>query len=141
MSCEGEEAVNASQGENSAAGAATVEVFQFSGRYVVDLDLLSKSLQCTDTHCKEPLELRMCSKSVMFGLANYLYITCSAWGQVNNCPTSSRVNGTSGPISVNVKAAVGMVHAGMGPADVNSFLSSLNLPAVHHSGNPKTPRK
>ena len=75
----------------------------------------------------------MCSKSVKFGLANYLYITCSACGQVSQCPTSSRVNGTSGPFSVNVNAAVGVVHAGLGPSQVSSFLSSLILPTVHHS--------
>ena len=45
------------------------------------------------------------------------------------------------PFSVNVKAAVGMVHAGMGPADVNSFLSSLNLPTVHHSSLKNLERK
>ena len=101
--------------ESCAAGSAAGEDFKFSGRYVVDLDLLSKSLQCTNTHCKEPLELRMCTKSVKFGLANYLYITCSACGQENQCPTSSTLNGTSGPFAVNVKAAVGMVHAGLSP--------------------------
>ena len=37
-------AVDAHQGENNAAGAV-VEEFQFSRRYAVDLDLLSKSLQ------------------------------------------------------------------------------------------------
>ena len=47
--CEG--AVDAHQGENSASGAV-VEEYQFSRRYAVDLDLLSKSLQWTKTHCK-----------------------------------------------------------------------------------------
>ena len=37
-------AVDAHQGENNAAGAV-MEEFQFSRRYAVDLDLLSKSLQ------------------------------------------------------------------------------------------------
>ena len=46
-----EDAVDAHQGENSASGAV-VEEFQFSRRYAVDLDLVSKSLQWTNTHCK-----------------------------------------------------------------------------------------
>ena len=46
-----EDAVDAHQGENSASGAV-VEEFQFSRRYAVDLDLVSKSPQWTNTHCK-----------------------------------------------------------------------------------------
>ena len=46
-----EDAVDAHQGENSASGTV-VEEFQFSRRYAVDLDLVSKSLQWTNTHCK-----------------------------------------------------------------------------------------
>ena len=63
-----EDAVDDHQGENSASGAV-VEEFQFSRRYAVDLNLLSKSLQWTNTHCKKLL--KMCTKSVKFGLANY----------------------------------------------------------------------
>ena len=50
-----EDAVDAHQGENSAhkcENSAVVEEFQFSRRYAVDLDLVSKSLQWTNTHCK-----------------------------------------------------------------------------------------
>ena len=46
-----EDAVDDHQGENSAS-SAVVEEFHFSRRYAVDLDLLSKSLQWTNTHCK-----------------------------------------------------------------------------------------
>ena len=46
-----EDAADAHQGENSASGAV-VEEFQFSRRYAVDLDLVSKSFQWTNTHCK-----------------------------------------------------------------------------------------
>ena len=58
-----EDAVDAHQGENSASGAV-VEEFQFSRRYAVDLYLLTKSLQWTNTHCEWPLLLKMCTKSV-----------------------------------------------------------------------------
>ena len=44
-----EDAVDSHEGENSASGAV-VEEFQFSRRYAVDLDLVSKSLQCQDKH-------------------------------------------------------------------------------------------
>ena len=105
-----EDAVDDHQGENSASGAV-VEEFQFSRRSAVDLDLLSKSLPWTNTHCKRPLFLKMCTKSVKFGLANYLYIICSACGLENQCPTSSRLNDTSGRFAVSAIAAEGMVHA------------------------------
>ena len=79
-----EVAVDAHQGENSASGAV-VEEFQFSRRYAVDLDLLTKSLQWTNTHCKWPLLLKMRTKSVKFGLANYqalhLLSTCMRTGK------------------------------------------------------------
>ena len=79
-----------------------------------------------------PLELKMCERAVKFGLANHLNIKCTACGQENQCPTSERVNGSSGAFALNVKATVGMVRAGMRPAHVNSFLTSaVNLPTVH----------
>ena len=87
-------AVDAHQGENNAAGAV-VDEFQFSGRYAVDLDLVSKSLQKNLLVDKDALQraslLKMCTKSVKFGLANFLYIICSACGLENQCPTSSRL--------------------------------------------------
>ena len=43
--------------------------------------------------------------------------------------------GTSKLFAVNARAVVGMVHASMAPADVNSFLSSLTDFAQQQPGN------
>ena len=108
--------------------------FSFLGRYVEVSPVHEHALQRA-SRTEDVIKI----SQVWSGELSVHHLLCS--GQVYQCPTSSRVNGTSGPFSVNVKAAVGMVHAGMGPADVNSFLSSLNLPTVHHSSLKNLERK
>ena len=106
-----EDAVDAHQRENSASGAV-VEEFQFSRRYAVDLDLLTKSLQWTNTHCKWPLLLKMCTKSVKFGLANYLalhHLLCMRTGKPMTYIIKAKWYVRT--VAVIAIAAEGMVHA------------------------------
>ncbi|VDI21511.1 Hypothetical predicted protein [Mytilus galloprovincialis] len=103
------------------------------GRRVVELLHLAENLFCKMCTC--PLQLLDTVGERKYGLGSVLYIPCSSCKACNSVETGKR-NG-KGAFLVNSKAAIGMIHAGIGSTHVNNFLSDLNVPLV----NPSTIKK
>jgi len=89
-------------------------VYKISGRRVVELELLARSLDSGCKTCGEPLKLSNITDETLSGLGSFLYITCCNpdCGEINVCHANKthRVADTwSGrPIfDVNTKVAAG----------------------------------
>nr|XP_034322437.1 uncharacterized protein LOC109617730 [Crassostrea gigas] len=98
------------------------------GRRVVELGVLADGL----AGCKEcglPLQLSHTQGIRDCGLGSFLQVRCrNLWcGHVNVIPTGKR----HGRIwDANTKLATGMIHTGIGPAQINGLLTTLNIPAI-----------
>lgn len=96
--------------------------------YVVELGVLADGL----AGCKEcglPLQLSHTQGIRDCGLGSFLQVRCrNLWcGHVNVIPTGKR----HGRIwDANTKLATGMIHTGIGPAQINGLLTTLNIPAI-----------
>ncbi|XP_077863137.1 uncharacterized protein LOC144345911 [Saccoglossus kowalevskii] len=108
------------------------------GRRVVDLGVLARDLDACK-QCSAPLRLSSCVGDKCYGLGCVLYVRCdnSACLLINRVYTGSRhrqEGKTTGlPVwDINSKLAIGMLHAGIGERQLNNFLSTLNVPGIHH---------
>ncbi|XP_052212333.1 uncharacterized protein LOC127831382 isoform X2 [Dreissena polymorpha] len=99
------------------------------GRRVIELDTLAESLSGCSS-CQVPINLLNTVGSRDFGLACVLDILCCNCGAINNVATG-RKHGRV--YDMNTKLALAMVHAGVGVRQINSILSTLNIPAVNHT--------
>ncbi|XP_052218734.1 uncharacterized protein LOC127836272 [Dreissena polymorpha] len=99
------------------------------GRRVVELDTLAESLSACSS-CQVPIYLLNTVERRDFGLACVLDIPCCNYGAINNV-ASGRKHGRV--YDMNTKLALAMVEAGVGVRQINSILSTLNIPAVNHT--------
>ncbi|XP_053407136.1 uncharacterized protein LOC123525512 [Mercenaria mercenaria] len=82
----------------------------------------------------------------IYGLCSLVKFKCSKCRQETTISTS-RASGetdktlTKSPYSVNLKAAIGMIHAGIGETHMNGFLVTLGIPPIHHKTLKKHERK
>ncbi|XP_056004761.1 uncharacterized protein LOC125659810 isoform X2 [Ostrea edulis] len=100
------------------------------GRTVVELGVLADALKAC-LNCGMPLQLTHAVDIQNYGLSAIIKIPCSntCCQYLNNVPTGKK----HGRVwNANTKLAAAMVHSGLGERQVNSFLSSLNIPAVSH---------
>ncbi|XP_056013520.1 uncharacterized protein LOC130052467 [Ostrea edulis] len=100
------------------------------GRRVVELGVLADALKAC-LNCGMPLQLTHAVDIQTYGLSAIIKIPCSntCCQYLNNVPTGKK----HGRVwDANTKLAAAMVHSGLGERQVNSFLSSLNIPAVSH---------
>ncbi|CAC5392601.1 unnamed protein product [Mytilus coruscus] len=104
-------------------------------RLVTELDTLANQLKsCRE--CTIPLHLHDAKGVRCYGLTGIVYIICKA----SSCQTLNRIKlgkvhfGREkkgvGIFYVNLKAATGMIHAGIGETQLNNFLSSLNVHCI-----------
>ncbi|VDI44533.1 Hypothetical predicted protein [Mytilus galloprovincialis] len=99
------------------------------GRRVIELFELAQNLVCQLCNC--PLNLIDTVSERKYGLGSVLTIPCGSCSACNSVETGKR--NSNGAFVVNSKAAIGMIHAGMGATHVNNFLAGLNVPPVHSS--------
>ncbi|VDI61438.1 Hypothetical predicted protein [Mytilus galloprovincialis] len=99
------------------------------GRRVIELFELAQNLMCQLCNC--PLNLIDTVSERKYGLGSVLTIPCGSCTACNSVETGKR--NSNGAFVVNSKAAIGMIHAGMGATHVNNFLAGLNVPPVHSS--------
>ncbi|XP_076083995.1 uncharacterized protein LOC143054830 [Mytilus galloprovincialis] len=128
---EGPTGVNATDlevGENVELGSSKP---WFQGRRVVELDVLARSMNCEK--CSSWLRLSDIKDEVIYGMASFLYISCpsSACQHISLVPTGKKSNGKG--FDINYKVCLAMINAGMGPSNVNNFLTGCNIPPVDAS--------
>lgn len=105
-----------------------------SGRRIVEPALIAARLKKGCDVCHTPLQWADCVKEKRCGLASVFCVRCKC-GFVNDVASSKShqgpCSGTSSKVSdVNSKAAVGMLNAGIGPAQFNTVVSAMNIPPV-----------
>nr|XP_034320597.1 uncharacterized protein LOC105341150 isoform X2 [Crassostrea gigas] len=94
------------------------------GRRIVELGYLAKQLFC---HlCKTPLHLKDTVRERRYGLGSVLHVQCTNCSAV--CPVETGKRGPTGAFDINTKAALGMIHVGMGPTHLVNFLGQCNIP-------------
>ncbi|XP_033745722.1 uncharacterized protein LOC117331232 [Pecten maximus] len=98
------------------------------GRRVVELELLAQNMFCDV--CNSPLHLSNTLWERRLGLGSTLHIQCTNAVCDAVCQVDTGKRGSSGAFDVNSKAAIGMVHAGIGPSQVNNFLVECNIPPI-----------
>ncbi|XP_071139647.1 uncharacterized protein, partial [Mytilus edulis] len=96
------------------------------GRRIVELDLLAVGMYCCI--CKSPLHLSNTVGEKLFGLSGIIMIRCDLCATVTDVQTGKR--GPTGSYDINTKAALGMIHAGIGPTHLQNFLAECNLPSI-----------
>ncbi|XP_033725164.1 uncharacterized protein LOC117315129 [Pecten maximus] len=77
-----------------------------------------------------PLHLSNTLWERRLGLGSTLHIQCTNAVCDAVCQVDTGKRGSSGAFDVNSKAAIGMVHAGIGPSQVNNFLVECNIPPI-----------
>ena len=92
--------------------SADAEISSNEGRRIVELDVMSKHMNCHA--CGNVLELSNIEEETRYGLASILSITCEC-GVMNSVPTGKSHRSSNSrrglPIyDVNTKAAAGMYH-------------------------------
>ncbi|XP_063408241.1 uncharacterized protein LOC134691604 [Mytilus trossulus] len=96
------------------------------GRRIVELDLLAVGMYCCI--CKYPLHLSNTVGEKLFSLSGIIMIRCDLCATVTDVQTGKR--GPTGSYDINTKAALGMIHAGIGPTHLQNFLAECNLPSI-----------
>ncbi|VDI29330.1 Hypothetical predicted protein [Mytilus galloprovincialis] len=96
------------------------------GRRIVELDLLAVGMYCCI--CKSPLHLSNTVGEKLFGLSGIIMIRCDLCATVTDVQTGKR--GPTGSYDINTKAALGMIHAGIGPTHLQNVLAECNLPSI-----------
>ncbi|XP_034244115.1 uncharacterized protein LOC117646905 [Thrips palmi] len=106
---------------------------QSVGTRFIDLAVLANNLWCKT--CNASLTLKNMEKEIHRGLASILHVRCVTCLDLVQVPTSKliRVPNSSYPLwSVNMKAATGCVDSGVGHEQLNTLITSMNIPAVNH---------
>ena len=120
-----------SEGETSAPGT-DVEEFQFRFRQALQVSPVNQhTLQ--RPHFAEDVHKVYQVWPCRFILSPH-HLLCMQTGKTNALHRQGYY-GTSGLFAVNTTAAMGMVHASMAPADINSFLYSLTDSTPQHPEN------
>ncbi|XP_046408211.1 uncharacterized protein LOC124172766 [Ischnura elegans] len=104
------------------------------GSRIVDVMFLAQQLICSG--CDNVLSLLDIVSESVIGLASKWTINCRQCGiDKSVCTSKSNTNPETNRISysINIKAALGMLDAGIGPTHANAFLTCLNVPAVTES--------
>ncbi|CAC5420050.1 unnamed protein product [Mytilus coruscus] len=101
------------------------------GRRIVELFSLAKALNNCQ-NCTAQLNLLNVEKEKMQGFGSYLAIRCLNCNMLNNILTNKTHYGTKGPaiFDINTKAAIGMIEAGIGPRQLNKFVTALGIPGA-----------
>ncbi|VDI69646.1 myosin V [Mytilus galloprovincialis] len=103
------------------------------GRRIVELFSLAKALNsCQNVNCTAQLNLLNVEKEKLQGFGSYLTIRCLNCNMLNNILTNKTHYGTKGPaiFDINTKAAIGMIEAGIGPRQLNKFVTALGIPGA-----------
>ncbi|KAE8743517.1 hypothetical protein FOCC_FOCC010904 [Frankliniella occidentalis] len=98
-------------------------------RRVVELSKLGEDLWCTN--CDTPLSLRNVIGEVHYGVASCLTVTCQSCRsqfKVDTCKASNISSGSHNQYDINVKLALGMIDAGIGPSQLCSIFSTAGIP-------------
>lgn len=96
------------------------------GRRVVELGVLADGLSACKK-CHQPLHLLNTTSINTYGLSAILKVQCTSCQFMNNIPTGKQ----HGRIwDANTKLASAMINAGVGGRQINSILTSLNIPPV-----------
>ena len=101
----------------------------FDGRRIVDLNILGQQLWCTC--CAEALSLQHVESEVRRGLASQLLIRCHKCLILNTVCTGKQQSTTDkrrGHFDINSKAALGVLHSGLGWTHLKKFLACMNVP-------------
>ncbi len=106
-------------------------------QHITDFEHLIESLNKGCKKCGLKLDLTQALGVLPKGLGGYLYIRCGLCEEIcavklskTHKSKSSKSVKHDGIFDLNTKAAVGMLHGGMGERVMNNFLSVLNLNTI-----------
>ncbi|XP_063438315.1 uncharacterized protein LOC134719240 [Mytilus trossulus] len=101
------------------------------GRRIVELGVLAEKMYCC--RCNVPLHLHDTIHERTTGFGSYLHIMCTnqECRTVTDVPTGKV--GPTGSFNITAKIVIGMIHAGLGYAQVRNFLTECNLPVMSKS--------
>ncbi|CAC5370270.1 unnamed protein product [Mytilus coruscus] len=94
------------------------------GRRIVELGVLAEKMYCC--RCNVPLHLHNTLHERTTGFGSYLQIICTN----QKCITVTDV--PTGSFDITAKIVIGMIHAGLGYAQIRNFLTECNLPVMRH---------
>ncbi|XP_053383810.1 uncharacterized protein LOC123536329 [Mercenaria mercenaria] len=106
-------------------------------RRIVDMKYFGEIFDKGCKSCKRHFLFKDIIAENIYGLCSLVKFKCSKCRQETTISTS-RASGetdktlTKSPYSVNLKAAIGMIHAGIGETHMNGFLVTLGIPPIHH---------
>ena len=101
------------------------------------MNTLVTSLEAGCVSCGMHLRLSSTVSERRYGLASIFYIKCCECNATTSIATSSTHWTTETKrgrpaYSVNTKATLGMINAGIGPTHLNAVFTAMNIPAWHH---------
>ncbi|CAC5422659.1 unnamed protein product [Mytilus coruscus] len=101
------------------------------GRRIVELGVLAEKMYCC--RCNVPLHLHDTLHERTTGFGSYLQIICTnqECRTVTDVPTGKV--GPTGSFDITAKIVIGMIHAGLGYAQIRNFLTECNLPVMSKS--------
>ncbi|CAC5388974.1 unnamed protein product [Mytilus coruscus] len=101
------------------------------GRRIVELGVLAEKMYCC--RCNVPLYLHDTLHERTTGFGSYLQIICTnqECRTVTDVPTGKV--GRTGSFDITAKIVIGMIHAGLGYAQIRNFLTECNLPVMSKS--------
>ena len=106
-------------------------------QHITDFEHLIESLKKGCKNCGLKLDMTQALGVLPKGLGGYLYIRCGLCDEISAVKLSKTHKSKSsksvkhdGIFDLNTKAAVGMLHGGMGERVMNNFLSVLNLNTI-----------
>ncbi|CAC5422632.1 unnamed protein product [Mytilus coruscus] len=101
------------------------------GRRIVELGVLAEKMYCC--RCNVPLHLHDTLHERTTGFGSYLQIICTnqECRTVTDVPTGKV--GPTGSFDISANIVIGMIHAGLGYAQIRNFLTECNLPVMSKS--------
>ncbi|KAL7293956.1 hypothetical protein TKK_0012536 [Trichogramma kaykai] len=104
------------------------------GNRIVDVGYLSKRMYCSS--CKERLHFDDIFKEIKKGTAAIFCFRCQnclATTEVKSGPEYKNPSSGRDVFAINTKAALGMLHSGFGPTQLNKLFSIMDLPNIDAS--------